>query len=116
MYNVVKTLALSFLIGSSSVLQVTRTTIKSRTSSKFGPVGLRTADLPALERLGKSPLTYNGKNVLPFSPSFLIEPSSILQVTRTCITSYMSSNIGQIPPLTSELSAIERLKKRFIIL
>ena len=35
MYNVVNTLAPSFLIGSSSFLQVTRTTIKSWMSSKF---------------------------------------------------------------------------------
>ena len=34
--NVVITLAPSFLIGSSSYLQVTRTSITSRTSSKFG--------------------------------------------------------------------------------
>ena len=35
MYNVVKTLAPLFLIGSSSFLQVRRTTIKSRPSLKF---------------------------------------------------------------------------------
>ena len=35
MYNVVNTLAPSFLIRSSSFLQVTRTTIKSQMSSKF---------------------------------------------------------------------------------
>ena len=35
MYNVVNTLAPSFLIGSSSFLQVTRTTIKSGLSSKL---------------------------------------------------------------------------------
>ena len=34
--NVVNTLAPSFLIGSSSYLQVTRTSITSLTSSKFG--------------------------------------------------------------------------------
>ena len=53
--NVVSTLAPSFLIGSSSYLQVTRTFITSRTSSKFGQIGLRTAELAALERLEKSP-------------------------------------------------------------
>ena len=47
------TLAPSFLIGSSSYLQVTRTSIRSRTSSKFGQIGLRTAELAALERLEK---------------------------------------------------------------
>ena len=48
-------LAPSFLIGSSSYLQVTRTSITSRTSSKFGQIGPRTAELAALERLEKSP-------------------------------------------------------------
>ena len=51
--NVVSTLAPSFLIGSSSYLQVTRTSITSR--SKFGQIGPKTAELAALERLEKSP-------------------------------------------------------------
>ena len=55
MFNVVNTLAPLFLIGSSSFLQVRRTTIKSWTSSKFGQIGPWTAELAALERLGKSP-------------------------------------------------------------
>ena len=55
LYNVVITLAPSFLIGSSSYLQVTRTSITSRTSLKFGQIGPRTAELAALERLEKSP-------------------------------------------------------------
>ena len=54
-YNVVSTLAPSFLIGSSSYLQVTRTSITSRTSSKLGQIGQRTAELAALERLEKFP-------------------------------------------------------------
>ena len=36
-------------------LQVTRTYITSQTSSKFGKIGPRTAELAALERLEKSP-------------------------------------------------------------
>ena len=55
MYNVVNTLAPLFLIGSSSVLQVTRTTIKSWTSLKFDQIRPWTAELAALERLEKSP-------------------------------------------------------------
>ena len=55
MYNVVNTLAPLFLIGSSSFLQVRRTTIKSRSSSKFDQIGLWTAELAALGRLEKSP-------------------------------------------------------------
>ena len=55
MYNVVNTLAPSFLIGSSLLLQVRRTTIISRTSSNFSQIRPRTAELAALERLEKSP-------------------------------------------------------------
>ena len=55
LYNVVSTLAPSFLIGSSSYLQVTRISITSRTSPKFGQIGPRTAEVAALERLEKSP-------------------------------------------------------------
>ena len=55
LYNVVSTLAPSFLIGSSSYLQVTRTSITSRTCSKFGQIRPRTAEVAALERLEKSP-------------------------------------------------------------
>ena len=52
---VVSTLAPSFLIRSSSYLQVTRTSITSRTSSKFGQIGQRTAELAALECMKKIP-------------------------------------------------------------
>ena len=55
MYNIVSTLAPSFLIGSSSNLQVMRTFITPRTSWKFGQIGPRTAELAVLERLEKSP-------------------------------------------------------------
>ena len=74
-------------------------------------------ELAALERLKKIPLTYNGGNLVStLAPSFLIGSSSFLQVTRTTIKAWMSSNLGRIPPLTSELVALERLKKRHIIL
>ena len=55
MYNVVNTLAPLFLIGPSSYWQVTRTSIISWTSLKFGQIGPRTAELAALERLEKFP-------------------------------------------------------------
>ena len=42
------TLALSFLKGYYLLLQVTKKSITSRTSSKFGKIGLRTAELAAL--------------------------------------------------------------------
>ena len=57
MYNVVSTIAPSFLIRSSSYLQVMRTSITSRTRSKFCQIGPRTAELAALE-------TYNGRNLV----------------------------------------------------
>ena len=31
---------------------------------------------------------------------------------KTCIKAWMSLNLGQIPPLTMELAALERLKNR----
>ena len=55
LYNVVTTLVPSFLIRSSAYLQVTKTSITSWTSSKFGQIGPRTAELAALEHLDKSP-------------------------------------------------------------
>ena len=59
----------------------------------------------------KPPLTYNGENgVSIFSRLFLIWSFLYLQVMRTCIKSRTSSNFGQIGPLTTELSALERLK------
>ena len=71
------TLGLSFLVGSSLFLQVTRTSITPRMFSKFGKVGPRAVELAALERLEKSPKTYNGKNVVTtLAPSILIESSS----------------------------------------
>ena len=54
-YNLVSILAPSFLIGSSSYLQGTRTTIISWMSSNFGQIRPRTAELSALERLKKFP-------------------------------------------------------------
>ena len=90
------TLAPSFLLGCSSYLQVTRTSIISRTSSKFGQIGPRTAELAALERLEKSPYTYNGRNLVNnLATSFLIGSSSFLQVSRTCMKAWMSSNFGK---------------------
>ena len=47
----------------------------ARSSSKISQIGLPTAELAALERLKKSPLTYNGKNgVATFSQLFLVDP------------------------------------------
>ena len=54
MYNVVNTLAPSFLIGSSSFMQVLRTTIQSCISSKFGQIRLWTRSKLPLS-VGKNP-------------------------------------------------------------
>ena len=59
----------------------------------------------------KAPLTYNGENdVSTFSRLFWIWSFLYLQVTRSCIKSWMSSNFSQIGPLTMELAALELLK------
>ena len=47
-----------------------------------------------------------------FSRLFSIGLFSYLQVMRTYIKAYISLNFGQIPPLTTELAALERLKNR----
>ena len=72
------TLELSFLIGSSSFVQETRTCIKAWMSSNFNQTRPLTIELPALLASEKS--MYNVVNTL--APSFLIGSSSFLQVTR----------------------------------
>ena len=92
-------------------------TIISRTSSKFGRIRPRTAKLAALEGLKKLPWTYNGENLVSTLESlFLIGSFSFLQVTMTPIKAWMSSNIGGILPLTSELATLEHLKNQTISL
>ena len=49
------TLAPSFLIGSSSFFAGNKDNLKNWMSSKFGQIGLRTAELAALDHLEKSP-------------------------------------------------------------
>ena len=53
-YNLFSTLAPLFMIGSSSYLQITRTSIISQTSSNFSQILPRNAELAALERLKRS--------------------------------------------------------------
>ena len=67
------TLAPSFLIGSSSYLQVTRISVTSRTSSKFSQIGPRTAELAALEHLENPHRLIIGK-CCPHSSSFISSP------------------------------------------
>ena len=65
MYNVVNTLAPSFLIGSSSFSQVTRAHIQSRVCSKFGQIQPWTVELAAFPQLKKS-FTYLRKFLMVF--------------------------------------------------
>ena len=91
MYNIVSSLAPSFLIGSSSFLQVTRTAIKYWMSSKFGKIGQWFVELAAIERLEKS---YNERN--------LHGSSSFLPVTRKTTKAWTALNLDQIPSPTTE--------------
>ena len=50
------------------------------------------------------------------APSFLNQSSSFLQVKRTCMKAWMSSNFGQIPTPTPELSALARLKNNYNVM
>ena len=76
--------------------------MRSRIHSKFGKIRPWTAELAALERLKKSPLTYNGKDVVNApAPSFLMGSSSFLHATRTAIRSRMSSKFREFRPWTA---------------
>ena len=80
---------------------------------KFGKIGPGTYELAALERLEKSLLTYNGRNVVTtLVPSFFDVSSSFLQVTRLTIKTRMSLNFGKIQSQTLGLAALERLKNQ----
>ena len=55
---------------------------------------------------------YDEKNgVSTFSQLFFIRSFSYLQVTKTCLRAWTSSNFSLIGPRTAELAALERLKK-----
>ena len=84
MNSLVTTLVPSFLIGSSSFLRVTRTTIKSW--FEIGKIKPGTEELAAPEHFKKFPLTYKGRNVVTtLVHSFLDVSFSFLLVTRTTI-------------------------------
>ena len=102
----------------SSFLQVTRTSIISRKSSKFSQIGPRPVELAALDRLEKSPYYNKENNVNTLALSFLVRSSLFLQVIRTTLTVRMSSKFRQIQLRTAELhvTAIERLINRFKML
>ena len=105
------TLAPSFFICSSLFLQVTRTTIKSRMCSEFGRIRPGTYELAALERLEKSPKTFNGRNVVTtLVLSIFNGSSSFLHTITTPIKAWMSLNFVKIPSHILELAPLEHLK------
>ena len=118
--NLVSTLAPSFYLQVTSfffILAGNQDIYNISDNSNFIQIQPRTAELAALERLKKFPYTYNWENLVStLAPSFLIRSSSFLQVMRTTIKAWMSSNLGKILSLTSELVALECLKKCHIIL
>ena len=78
------------------------TCMRARRSSKFSQIRQPTSELAALERLKKSPYSYNGKNdVATFSQLLLIGSVSYLQVTMTYMRAWMSLKFGQIRLLVS---------------
>ena len=106
MNNVVTTLAPSFLIGSSSFLQAISKSIISRMSSKLSRIQPGTYKLPALERLEKSPYTYNRRNVVTTLVLSILNGSSFLQTIRTTIKAWMSLNFVKIPSPILELAPL----------
>ena len=107
--NNVSTFSWLFVIWYFLYLQITRTCIKSRTSSNFCQIGPLTTELYALER---SPWHWMEKMV---SPSFLqllwIQTSSNLQEMRTAIKSWTGLNFDRIWLVILELPALQRWKK-----
>ena len=105
MYNVVNTLAPSFLIGSSLILKVRRTTIISRTCLNFSQIRPRTAELAALERLKKILWTYNGENLVSTLAALLAHLSRRLKgelivyrsIRRPCVRKHFQTRISQQP-------------------
>ena len=84
--------------------------VQSRMGSKFDRIRPGTYEIAALERLEKFPMTYNGRKVVTtLVTSFLDGSSSFLQVTRPTIK---AQNFSKITSMTSELAALERLKKQ----
>ena len=66
--------------------------------SKFSGIRSGTYELPALERLEKSLLTKNGRNVVTTLVLFILNGSSLfLHTIRTTIKAWMSLNFGKIP-------------------
>ena len=104
--NDVSTFPLLLLIRSLLYLHVTRTCIKSRTSSNFGQIGPLTTELTALERLQNSHRLIMGKWCLHAS-SFIYDRIIIKVAGNQGIKARSSSILGRIRPLILELLALE---------
>ena len=79
-----------------------------KASISFNPDRIRTLVSMATD----SSQSYNGKNgVITFPQMLLSRSFSYLQVTMTCMRAWMSSKFGRIRLLTTELAALERMKK-----
>ena len=76
-------------------------------SLNFDQIRPLTVELSALECVKNQYFV-----VATLAASVLFGSSLFLDVTRTSITSRMSSNFDQIRPLTGELSALECLKNQ----
>ena len=69
------------------------------------------AELAPLERQERSPYTNNRRDVVTtLVPSFLVESSSFLQITRTTIKSLNKFEFWQDPITDCELAVLERQK------
>ena len=79
--------------------------------SKFGQIRPATEELAVIERLKKSPYTYNGRIVVTtLVLSFCNRSYSFLQIRSTTITAWMSLNSVKIPSPIMELASLEHLK------
>ena len=107
------TLVPTFSNGSSSFLQVTRSAMKAWMGSKLGSIRRRTYELAALERLEKSPYTYNGRNVVTILVLSILNGSSLFWHTiRTTIKAWMGLNFLKTPSHILELAPLEHLKNQ----
>ena len=100
--------------------------MRSRMSSKFGKIQPWSGELTALERLKKSPLTYNGKDVVNALDSAIIS-DWIFFIFAGNKDSNKSSDEFEIQqdstidwgvtcPLTAELAALECFKNQYFVL
>ena len=80
-----------------------------KASVGFDPDRIRTLVSMATDSSHRVIMGKNG--VITFSRMLLIRSFSYLQVTMTCMRTWMSSKFGLIRPRTTELAALERMKK-----